>query len=222
MTTTEPTAPMEPEPIPPVEPPAPPRTGWAPAKALILAAALFVVGGVGGYLIGHGGGGSSGPKTLADAFAQYRDGKLPAGDTANGGAFPGGPGPGTNGDGNGSANRQGGDGTRRAFGPGGFGGVIGTVKSNDGSTIVVETPQGDEVTVKVTGSTKVTKTVDGAASDLTAGTQIRVQVPDGSSADSKEVTAESISEVPAGEFQGRLREGGNGSGNATGNGRTSS
>jgi hypothetical protein len=200
---------MDPEPVAPAESPAPPSAGWSPAKALILAIALFVVGGVGGYLIGHSGGGSSGPKTLADAFAQYRDGKLPAGDTGNGGAFPGGPGAGTNGNGNGATGEQRGDGNRGTFGPGGFGGVIGTVKSNDGDTIVVQTPQGDEVTVKVTGSTKVTKTVDGAASDLTAGTEVRVQVPSGDSATSKEVTAESISQVPAGELIGRFRDGGN-------------
>ena len=180
---------------------------------IAIAVAALVLGGVGGFFIGNSSGGSSGPKTLADALTQFRAGKLPAGNTTGGfggpGGFPGGAGGGgTTGTG----------GTGGGAGGGGFGrGLIGTVSSVDGDTVTVTTQAGN-VKVTVTPSTTVTKSAPGAISDLTKGTNVRVTAAgsgSGGNSSGSSVTANSIAEVPAGANGpgGGGAAGGGGSGN---------
>ena len=162
---------------------------------IAIAFAALVVGGVGGFFLGNSSGGSSGPKTLAEAVAQFRAGKLPAGSGAGGGLRGGGGGTGgTGGAGGGGAGGGG------AGGGGGFGrGLRGTVSSVSGNILTLTTPAGD-VKVTITPATTVTKSAPGAISDLTKGTNVRVTAAGSSSGGNTSgsaVTADSIAEVPA-------------------------
>jgi hypothetical protein len=56
----------------------------------------------------------------------------------------------------------------------------GTVKLVDGSTVYIQTPDGQVLTVRTNGSTAVQVTQPGALSDLTPGTQVSVEGPAGS------------------------------------------
>lgn len=214
-------------PIPPAQP-APPTVPVYNRKepktlkvgpVIAIAVAALVLGGVGGFFIGNSSGGSSGPKTLADALAQFRAGKLPAGNGAGG--FPGGGGtggtPGTGGGGGatgGTPGRGGGGGAGGGFGRG----LVGTVSSVDGNTLTLTTGAGN-VKVTITPSTTVTKTAPGSITDLTKGTNVRVTASSSSSggnSNGSSVTADSIAQVPAGTPNGPgggAAAGGGGSGN---------
>jgi hypothetical protein len=220
-------------PIPPPEPPVPGAAAGATQPAvpvynrkepkmlkvgpvIAIAVAALVLGAVGGFFIGNSSGGSSGPKTFADALTQFRAGKLPAGNTAGGGGggggFPGGAGGGS---GTGATPGTGGG----AGGGGGFGqGLIGTVSSVNGDTLTLTTRAGN-VKVTITPSTTVTKSAPGAISDLTKGTNVRVTAAgsgSGGNSSGSSVTANSIAEVPADAANapgGGGAAGGGGSGN---------
>ncbi len=216
-------------PIPPSQPPAGAAQPEVPVydrkepktlkvgPVIGIAVLALVLGAVGGFFIGNSSGGSSGPKTLADALSQFRAGKLPAGNGAGGG-FAGGGAPGGAGGGGTTGTGGGGTGgTGGGAGGGGFGrGLIGTVSSVDGDTVTVTTQAGN-VKVTVTPSTTFTKSAPGAISDLTKGTNVRVTAAGSSSGNSSgsSVTANSIAEVPAGAGgPGRgAAAGGGGSGN---------
>lgn len=64
---------------------------------------------------------------------------------------------------------QGGNGTR-----GGGGMVIGSIISNDGTSITVKTQDGSTKIVLFSGSTTISKSTTGSASDLTVGQDVRV------------------------------------------------
>ncbi|HEY7437926.1 MAG TPA: hypothetical protein VIC35_00875 [Acidimicrobiia bacterium] len=185
-------------------------------SAILLSLAMLVVGAVGGYFIGHSGSsGSSGPKTLSDAIAQYRDGKLPAGNTANGFPFGGGNGGGNGGNGGAAAN-----GPRVGARLGALG-VAGRVKSVSGDVVTIANARGNDVKVTITPSTTITKTVTGSKSDLTPGTNVRVATTNNSGgANATSVTARSIAEVPAGSAGGGAFFGGGGGGFGGGRFRT--
>jgi hypothetical protein len=210
--------PLAPESQPGATAPAPsaaPRTMKSNA-AIALSLGMLVVGGVGGYFIGHSGSGSSGPKTLSDALSQYRSGKLPAGDIGNGtgGGFGGGfggqfgQGNGSNNNGsnnNGSSNSGSGNGSgngNRGFGAGrGRFGQVGTIKSISGDTLTMTTANGGTVKVTITPNTRITKTVAGSQSDLKTGMNIAVGTG-GSTGNSSSVTASTIAEVARGALRG--------------------
>ena len=59
-------------------------------------------------------------------------------------------------------------------GAGGRRGVTGTVQKVEGNTLTVTSAQGETVTVQLTDSTPIEKTVAGSASDLTAGANVLV------------------------------------------------
>jgi hypothetical protein len=143
------------------------------ATYALAAVALLVIGFVGGAQVqksygpaptGSGGAGGVNPAALASAFAGR-----------NGGGAQG-----FNGAGQGNA---GGTGTTAR------GGVTGTVKLVDGTTVYVETADGTTVIVKT--SDKTTVSTPGALKDLTAGSTVTVQ---GQSADGS-VTATSITKT---------------------------
>lgn len=184
---------------------------------IAIAVAALVLGAVGGFFIGNSSGGSSGPKTFADALTQFRAGKLPAGNTAGGGGGGGGGFPGGAGGGSGTGATPGTGGG--AGGGGGFGqGLIGTVSSVNGDTLTLTTRAGN-VKVTITPSTTVTKSAPGAISDLTKGTNVRVTAAgsgSGGNSSGSSVTANSIAEVPANAANapgGGGAAGGGGSGN---------
>lgn len=95
---------------------------------------------------------------IRNAFFANRGG----GDGGNG-AFGGG--------GNGNFGGGGGNG---AFGGGGGGRVFGQVKSIDGDTLVISTPQ-NVTTVHLTGTTTISKLVTGARTDLQPGETVNVR-----------------------------------------------
>lgn len=150
-------------------------------------------------------------KTFGDAGGTARGGG--AAGAAQGASGPGGAGQGPNG--------QGGFG-RGGFGPGGQGGggfgnaTIGTVKSIDGDTIRIETPQGATVTVRTSADTRVQVTKTGKVSDLEEGGTVVVQ---GERADDGTIDATAVSQGGGmrGGFGGPGR-GGNGARNGGGNG----
>jgi hypothetical protein len=161
-----------------------------------------------GFLVGRAT--SSGPKTLADAFAQAQAGTLPCGDSGGtgagalisrlcgsggtGGGFPGGGFPG-----GGGATGQGGP-------AGGFAGrgVVGTVTAVSATSITVDT-RGGSVTVAVPGDVDVSKTVSGSMSDVTVGANVTVtSTTDASGAR----TASRIAIVPEGSLPGGPGDGG--------------
>lgn len=101
---------------------------------------------------------------------------------------------------NGPAGPSGANGNSGGF-PGGNA-TIGTIKSIDGDTIIIETANGDEVTVKVGSDTSIRVTEDGSVSDLGTGDTVVVA---GSRTDGA-IDADSIAEgdlgIPAGAGQG--------------------
>jgi hypothetical protein len=167
-----------------------------------------VIGGVIGAVLLAGAGfavgraTASGPKSLADAFAQAQAGTLPCGDSGGAGAgglitrlCGGGAGGGQPGGfpGGGGATGQGGP-------AGGFGGrgVVGTVTAVSATSITVDT-RGGSVTVAVPSDVAVSKTVSGSMSDVTVGADVTVtSTTDASGAR----TASRITIVPAGSLPG--------------------
>lgn len=99
-------------------------------------------------------------------------------------------------DGQGAGGGQGGQGGGffGGGGPGGAGrgGTIGQIKTIEGDTLTISTPQ-SVVIVKITASTLVSKTVSGAASDLQVGTNVIVR---GETDASGNVTATTIQISP--------------------------
>jgi hypothetical protein len=103
---------------------------------------------------------------------------------------------------NGRGGNGGGGGYGGNGGPGGGGrggGVIGTIKSVNGNTMLVSTAQ-NVTTVTLTGSTTIAKTVNGTTADLQPGQNVTVR---GQADSSGNVTATTIQLVPAGSFPGR-------------------
>ena len=97
-------------------------------------------------------------------------------------------------------------------GGGGFGGVFGTVKSINGNTIQISTPQ-NVTTVNLSAATTVMKTITGTVSDIQVGQTITVR---GQRDSSGNVTADSIQLLPPGTSFGNRGGGGNNGGdNAT-------
>jgi hypothetical protein len=97
-------------------------------------------------------------------------------------------GPGGGGVGQGGGAGQGG-------GQGGFrGGTLGTVDRIEGNTIYVKLPNGSEVKVTTSDSTKVDTTVAGKLSDITPGSSVTVQ---GARSEDGSVSADTITKRPA-------------------------
>jgi hypothetical protein len=91
--------------------------------------------------------------------------------------------------GTGGGNGGGGNGAGGGFfGAGGGRGQFGTIKSIDGDTLTVSTPQ-SEVKVKLTDTTQIEKLVAGAAGDLAVGDRIIVR---GQSDASGTITANNV------------------------------
>ncbi|GAA4541528.1 DUF5666 domain-containing protein [Amycolatopsis samaneae] len=95
----------------------------------------------------------------------------------------------------------GGRGQGTGAGPGGQGGTrgtggrgtSGTVEKVEGATLTLKTPQGNEITVSTTDSTKIGRTQPGTLADLKPGATVTVQgQPDSTGA----VTAQAITEQP--------------------------
>jgi hypothetical protein len=81
------------------------------------------------------------------------------------------------------------------FGGGRRGGLTGTVTSQEGDLLTIDTPQGESQQVQLTPDLTVQKTVEGSAEDLTEGVQVRViGQPDGEGT----VQAQTIIIVPEG------------------------
>jgi hypothetical protein len=81
--------------------------------------------------------------------------------------------------------------------PGGGGGMragtLGTVDRVEGDTIYLKMPDGTEVKVSTSDTTKVETTVPGKLADITAGSSVMVQ---GQRSDDGSVTAETITKRP--------------------------
>jgi hypothetical protein len=167
-----------------------------PGRVIAIAAVVAIALGAVGYFAGHASAGS-GPSTLAEAVQQAQDGKLACGDTGsatppadNAGARPGGS------DflvravcqNAGTAGAQAGPGGGR----GGFGGVVGQVQSISGDTLTLQGRQGT-IKVKLSSSTTVRKTTDGALSDVKPGATVTVA----GTGQNNENPASSITLVPS-------------------------
>ena len=163
-----------------------------------------IVGGVIGALVIAGGAffagraAAAGPATLVDAVQQAQAGTLPCGTATSGagqfvtrlcGAAQGGAGQG-----------QGGAGQGQGGGQGGFGGrgVAGSVTAVSASSITVST-RGGSVQVAVPSDVAVSKTVDGALSDVKVGDTVTVASTTDANGNR---TASRITIVPAGQFPG--------------------
>lgn len=85
----------------------------------------------------------------------------------------------------------------------GFGGVTGEITANDGKSMTVKTSDGSAKIVILSDSTTVSKTSDGATSDLTVGTKIAVFGPSNSDGS---VTAQNVQLNPSARmFAGQAR-----------------
>jgi hypothetical protein len=79
-------------------------------------------------------------------------------------------------------------------GPGGGGGTVGTLTASDGGTLTVTTPDGTIVKVVTSPSTRVTRVVAGAVSDVTVDDRVSVR---GTSSGTNAVAAEQITDMGA-------------------------
>lgn len=156
-----------------------------PGRMIAIAAVIAIALGVGGYFAGHAN--AKGPTTLAEAVQQAQQGKLACG-TATATATPAAGQPPTGAQGsafllrsvcnrgatapNGAAG-GGLGGARRGFG-GGVGGVTGTVQSVTGSTLTIQSPRTGTLKLKLSSSTKVSKSSAGSLSDLKPGASVSV------------------------------------------------
>jgi hypothetical protein len=163
---------------------------------LLAGAVCLVVGLGGGFAVGRGTA-PSGPKTLAEAFQQAQQGKLPRGNLQG---PAGGFGQGGNGGQNGQGG-QGGNGGQNGQG-GGFGGqggptVQGDITAVNGGVLTVTTGAG-ELKVQLNGSTQIRKAVSAKQGDLSVGDTIAVRFnPTASSGAGGTVVASSITLEPA-------------------------
>jgi hypothetical protein len=117
-----------------------------------------------------------------------------AGSSTTAAATPQRPGGGTGGFRTGPGGAPGYGGTGQGGGGNFRAGTAGTVDRVEGTTIYVKMPDGSEVKVSTTDTTKVETTVEGKLSDLTPGSAVVVQGPrteDGS------VSAQTITKRPA-------------------------
>jgi hypothetical protein len=134
----------------------------------MIGAALLVVGGVIGALIGHNVG-TGGESQRAGNGRTFRNGYGPGGGFGSGGQGQPGqgqPGQGQQGQGRGNQN-----GPNQLPGAGaGF--ALGTVTAVDGDTVTIKQPNGKTVTVKLSDSTAITVTKKGATSDVKVGEQV--------------------------------------------------
>ena len=153
---------------------------------LLAGAVCLVVGLGGGFAVGRGTA-PSGPKTLAEAFQQAQQGKLPTGNLQG---QPGQGGPfGSQGN---QGNQQGGN-----RGPGAGAGVQGDITAVSGQVLTISTPAGD-LKVKLGGSTTIQKAVSAAKGDLVVGDTVSVRLePSASNSGDGTVTASSITKEPA-------------------------
>ncbi len=160
-------------------------TGW---RGRILAGAACVLIGVGaGVVLGRVTAPTGGPQTLAEAFQQAQQGKLPTGNLQG---QPGQGGPfGSQGN---QGNQQGGN-----RGPGAGAGVQGDITAVSGQVLTISTPAGD-LKVKLGGSTTIQKAVSAAKGDLVVGDTVSVRLePSASNSGDGTVTASSITKEPA-------------------------
>jgi hypothetical protein len=163
-------------------------TGW---RGRILAGAACVLIGAGaGFALGRVTAPTGGPKTLAEAFQQAQQGKLPTGNLQGQPGQPGQGGP-FGGQGN-QGNQQGGN-----RGPGAGAGVQGDITAVSGQVLSISTPAGD-LKVKLGGSTTIQKAVAAAKGDLAVGDTVSVRLdPSVSNGGDGTVTASSITKEPA-------------------------
>jgi hypothetical protein len=157
---------------------------------LLAGAVCLVVGLGGGFAVGRGTA-PSGPKTLAEAFQQAQQGKLPRGNLQG---PAGGFGQGQNGGqgGNGGQNGQGG-----AFGGRGGPSLQGDITAINGGVLTVSTGAG-ELKVQLNGSTQIRKAVSAKQGDLGVGDTIAVRFnPTASNGSAGTVVASSITLEPA-------------------------
>jgi hypothetical protein len=170
-----------------------PRSGW---RGRVLAGAAFVLIGVGaGFALGRATAPSGGPKTLAEAFQQAQQGKLPTGNLqgqpGQGGPFGG------QGNQGAQGNQQGGNQQGGNRGPGAGAGVQGDITTVSGDVLTISTPAGD-LKVKLGGSTTIQNAVSAAKGDLAVGDTVSVRLdPSASNSGDGTVTASSITEEPA-------------------------
>jgi hypothetical protein len=185
---SEPTTPPGGERPPDEQIPAYDRDGARPRwRDRIVAGALCLVLGAGaGFALGRTTA-PSGPSTLAEAFQQAQQGKLPAGDLQGlrgqgGGLFGG-----QNGQ-----NGQGNQGNRTIGG-----GVQGDITAISGDVLTLSTPAGD-LKVRLSGSTSIRKAVAAAKGDLAVGDTVSVRIdPSASGGGDGTATASSITKEPA-------------------------
>jgi len=156
---------------------------------LLAGAVCLVVGLGGGFALGRGTA-PSGPKTLAEAFHQSQQGKLPQGNLQGlAGGFRQGQG-GQNGQ-----NGQGGQGG--AFGGRGGPSLQGDITAINGGVFTVSTGAG-ELKVQLNGSTQIRKAVSAKQGDLGVGDTIAVRFnPTSSNGSAGTVVASSITLEPA-------------------------
>jgi Cu/Ag efflux protein CusF len=160
---------------------------WANRATVVIGALALVVGGFlgGAQVQKHFGTSTSAP--AAGRGGAFGGGNLGA---ARGGGFGG---TGTGGTGTGAAT-----GTGAGIGTGARGGAAGTptsgtIKLVDGDTIYVQLANGDIVTVKTTGSTKVSIASSGKLSSLKTGEKVSVA---GAADSSGTVTATTVTATP--------------------------
>jgi hypothetical protein len=150
-----------------------PRRWWNKATVVLGAAVLLVGGFAGGLQVQKHWGTAA---TASTAAAGFGAGQNRAGNGAAAGGFPGGAGTGTG--------RRGTTTTTAAAA-----GTTGTVKLVDGSTIYVQTANGDIVTVRTNGNTTVSTVKKGRIADVKAGQSVTVN---GSTGSDGIVTATSV------------------------------
>ena len=146
---------------------------WTLVTIAVLAV-LVVIAGIGGYLLGSAAGEARANSVRSEFLAQRFGGQLP-------GAMAGQTGVGQ------LAGRAGAVAGRAA--------ASGTVKSVEGSSLVVTTRDG-QVKVRLSADVAVTKTEPATVQDIQAGMRIVVM---GETAPSGEVTARSVQLAPAGD-----------------------
>ncbi|HEX6676270.1 MAG TPA: hypothetical protein VF486_14735 [Actinomycetes bacterium] len=155
---------------------------------LLAGAVCLVVGLGGGFAIGRGTA-PSGPKTLAEAFQQAQQGKLPRGNLQGpGGGFP---------QGGGQNGQNGQNGQAGGFGGRGGPTLQGDITAINGGVLTVTTGAG-ELKVQLNGSTQIRKAVSANQGDLGVGDTIAVRFnPTGSNSSAGTVVASSITLEPA-------------------------
>lgn len=163
---------------------APRRAGVSKLTAALGAGVIFVAGVIAGIQAHKvfGGDDDGGGRNAVAAGGPRSGGQQ--------GSGQGGPGQGGFGQGRGQGGFGGGPGG--GFGGGFGGGTIGTVSRVDGTTIYVQTMQGETVTVRTGDDTRIQVTKDGKVGDLKQGTTVIVR---GERADDGSVDATEVSQT---------------------------